>query len=158
MSTARTSPRKIHPYAPFITRHRSLSPPLDIDIGFNSTPLPSSSGMFLLIHNVLPSSDKRAGFGNETVIFPFTKTPPTLNFKLLLANHRAPLARRLINNTRHHPSAIHISPLPSSMSQKASIAIPGRRGGAIVPQTSLSVNARVTPTLSGILQNAVIVS
>ena len=32
------------------------------------------------------------------------------------------------------------------------------RGSTIVPQMSLSVNARVTPTLSGILQNAVIVS
>ena len=96
--------------------------------------------------------------GNETVIFPFTKTPLTLNFKLLSATHRAPSTRRLINNTRHHPPAIHISPLPSSTSQKASMAIPGRCGGAIVPQTSLSVNARVTPTLSGILQNAVIVS
>ena len=63
MSTARTSPRKIRPYTPFVTRRRSLSPPPDIDIGCNSTPLPSSSGMFLLIRNVLPSSDKRAGFG-----------------------------------------------------------------------------------------------
>ena len=95
---------------------------------------------------------------NETVIFPFTKTPPTLNFKLLLANHRAPLSRRLIDNTRHHPSAIHISLLPSITSQKASIAIPGRHGDTIVPQMSFSVNARVTPTLLGILQNAVIVS
>ena len=95
---------------------------------------------------------------NETVIFPFTKTPPTPNFKLLLANHRAPLSRRLINNTRQHPSAIHISPLPSITSQKASTVIPNCHGGTIVPQLSLSVNARVTPTLSGILQNTVIVS
>ena len=63
MSVARTSSRKIRPYTPFVTRRRSLSPPPDIDIGFNSTPLPSSSGMFLLVHNVLPSTDKKAGFG-----------------------------------------------------------------------------------------------
>ena len=63
MSIARTSPRKIRPYIPFITRRRSLSPSPDINIGFNSTPLPSSSGMFLLVRNVLPSTDKRAGFG-----------------------------------------------------------------------------------------------
>ena len=88
---------------------------------------------------------------NETVIFPFTKTPPTLNFKLLLANHRAPLARRLIDNTRHHPSAIHISPLPSITSQKASIAIPGRHRDTIVPQMSLSVNARVHQEIGGSL-------
>jgi len=36
--------------------HRSILPPPDIDIGVNSTPLPGSSGMFLLIHNVLPDN------------------------------------------------------------------------------------------------------
>ena len=66
------------------------------------------------------------------VIFPFTKTLSTLNFKLLPANHQAPLSRRLIDNTRHHPSAIHISPLPSITFQKAIPAIPNHRGRTIV--------------------------
>ena len=56
--------------------------------------------------------------GNETVIFSFTKTPLTLNFKLLSAAHQAPSTRRLIDNTRHHPPAIHDSPLPSITFQK----------------------------------------
>ena len=63
---SRSSPRKIRPYVPFVTRRRSLSPPPDIDIGFISTPLPSSSGMFLLIRNVLPSTEKRSGFSRPT--------------------------------------------------------------------------------------------
>ena len=41
--------------------HRSISSPLDIDIGVNSTPLPGLSGMFLLICNVLP--DSKTSFG-----------------------------------------------------------------------------------------------
>ena len=61
---------------------------------------------------------------NETVIFPFTKTPLTLNFKLLSATHQAPSTQRLIDNTRHHPPAIHVSPLPSITFQKATPAIP----------------------------------
>ena len=60
------------------------------------------------------------------VIFPFTKTPLTLNFKLLSATHQAPLSRRLIDNTCHHPPAIHVSPLPSITFQKAIPAIPDR--------------------------------
>ena len=68
---------------------------------------------------------------NETVIFPFTKTPLTLNFKLLSATHRAPSTQRLIDNTCHHPPAIHISPLPSITFQKATPAIPDRHGRTI---------------------------
>ena len=30
---------------------------------------------------------QQLSYANETVIFSFTKTPPTLNFKLLPANH-----------------------------------------------------------------------
>ena len=45
--------------------------------------------------------------GNETAIFPFTKTPPTINFKLLPTSRRAPLSGPLIDNTRHYSPAIH---------------------------------------------------
>ena len=55
---------------------------------------------------------------NETVIFPFMKTLTTLNFKLLPTNHRVPPSRRLINNTCHHPFAIHVTLLPPITSQK----------------------------------------
>ena len=44
---------------------------------------------------------------NETAIFPFTKTPTTINFKLLSTSHRAPLSGRPIDNTHHHSLAIH---------------------------------------------------
>ena len=69
---------------------------------------------------------------NETVIFPFTKTPLTLKFKLLSATHRAPSTRRLIDNTCHHPPAIHVSPFPSITFQKAIPAIPDHHGRTIV--------------------------
>ena len=46
---------------------------------------------------------------NETVIFPFTKTLPTLNFKLLPTNCQASLSGQLINHTRHHLPTIHIA-------------------------------------------------
>ena len=95
--------------------------------------------------------------GNETVIFPFTKTPTTLNFKLLPMNHRVPPSRRLIDNTCHHPFAIHITSLPPIMSQKATTAIPDCHGCTIVPKTPLSGNTQVMLTPSGILKNAVIV-
>ena len=57
------TPKKLRPFAPLVprtNRQRSISPPPDIDTGINSTPLPSSSGMFLLIRNVLP--DNKTGF------------------------------------------------------------------------------------------------
>ena len=44
---------------------------------------------------------------NEMAIFPFTKTPPTINFKLLPTSRWAPLSGQLIDNTRHHSPAIH---------------------------------------------------
>ena len=55
------SPKKLRLYTPHVARHRSLSPPPDLDAGFNCTPLPGSSGMFLLIRNIL-NADK-SGFG-----------------------------------------------------------------------------------------------
>ena len=58
------------------------------------------------------------GYGNEAVIFSFTKTQTTLNFKLLLTNHRVPPSQRLIDNTRHHPFETHITLLPPITSQK----------------------------------------
>ena len=45
---------------PAHNRQRSLSPPPDLNTGVNSTPLPASSGMFLLIRNVLPPN--KSGF------------------------------------------------------------------------------------------------
>ena len=53
--------KKLRPFVPLATRRRSLSPPPDIDIGVNSTPLPGSSGMFLLICNIFPPGS--CGFG-----------------------------------------------------------------------------------------------
>ena len=58
------SPTKLRPFAPFVPTHnrqKSLSPPPDLSSGVNSTPLAASSGMFLLIRNVLPPS--KTGFG-----------------------------------------------------------------------------------------------
>ena len=55
---------KLRPFVPMIAAHnrqRSLSPPPDLNTGVNSTPLPASSGMFLLIRNVLPPN--KSGFG-----------------------------------------------------------------------------------------------
>lgn len=63
MSLKPVTPRKLRPFVrlvPTSNRKRSLSPPPDIDAGVNNTPLPSSSGMFLLIHNVLPNN--KTGF------------------------------------------------------------------------------------------------
>ena len=45
---------------------RSISPPPDLDIGVNSTPIPASSGMFLLIRNILP--DGKTGFANLVML------------------------------------------------------------------------------------------
>ena len=62
MSLPESSPKKLRPYVPFVprsNRQRNLSPPPDIDIGVNSTPLPA--GMFLLLRNVLPGD--APGFG-----------------------------------------------------------------------------------------------
>jgi hypothetical protein len=64
MSSLPITPKKLHPFMPLVSPsncQRSISPPLDIDIGVNSTPLPGSSGMFLLIRNVLP--DNKTSFG-----------------------------------------------------------------------------------------------
>jgi hypothetical protein len=64
MSAPNPSPKKLRPFAPLVSRtnrQRSISPPPDIDIGVNSTPLPASSGMFLLVRNVLPLD--KPGFG-----------------------------------------------------------------------------------------------
>ena len=64
MSSLSFSPIKLRPFAPLVprsNRQRSISPPPDIDSGVNSTPLPASSGMFLLVRNVLP--DDKPGFG-----------------------------------------------------------------------------------------------
>jgi hypothetical protein len=63
------TPKKLRPFKAMVSpsnRHRSISPPPDIDIGVNSTPLPGSSGMFLLIRNVLP--DNKTGFGDPIVL------------------------------------------------------------------------------------------
>jgi hypothetical protein len=61
MSFLPVTPKKLRPFRPLISpRKRSLSPPPDINIGFNSTPLPSSSGMLLLIRNVIPNN--KTGF------------------------------------------------------------------------------------------------
>jgi len=65
MSLPPITPKKLCPFMALVSpsnHHRSISPPPDIDIGVNSTPLPGSSGMFLLIRNVLP--DNRTGFAN----------------------------------------------------------------------------------------------
>lgn len=65
MSLPHSSPRKLRPYTPLVSRsnrQRDLSPPPDLDIGVNMTPLPASSGMFLLLRNVLPGD--APGFGN----------------------------------------------------------------------------------------------
>ena len=61
------------------------------------------------LHGIALEYFELAILDNEMVIFPFTKTLPTLNFKLLLMNHRASLSGQLIDNTRHHPPAIHIA-------------------------------------------------
>jgi hypothetical protein len=63
MSSPLLTPKKPRAFKALVSpsnRRRSISPPPDIDIGVNSTPLPSSSGMMLLIRNVL--SDARTGF------------------------------------------------------------------------------------------------
>jgi Reverse transcriptase (RNA-dependent DNA polymerase) len=60
MSFPPITPKKLRPFTPLVSpfnRQKSISPPPDIDIGVNSTPLPSSSGMFLLIRNVLPPTN-----------------------------------------------------------------------------------------------------
>jgi Reverse transcriptase (RNA-dependent DNA polymerase) len=65
MSVLSPSPKKIRPFAPLVPSHNrlnSVSPPPDMSLGVNSTPLPASSGMFLLIRNVLPPHNK-TGFG-----------------------------------------------------------------------------------------------
>ena len=62
------TPRKLRPFVPLVSpynRQKSLSPPPDLDSGVNSTPIPASSGMFLLVRNVLPD---KAGFGNPVDI------------------------------------------------------------------------------------------
>lgn len=64
MSIASPSPRKLRAFAPLVASHnrqKSLSPPPDMNSGVNSTPLPASSGMFLLIRNILPQN--KPGFG-----------------------------------------------------------------------------------------------
>ena len=53
--------RPFKPLPPRSNRQRSISPPPDIDSGINSTPLPASSGMFLLVRNVLPTD--KPGYG-----------------------------------------------------------------------------------------------
>jgi hypothetical protein len=61
---ASASRRKLRPFVPLVASHnrqRSLSPPPDLNSGVNSTPLPASSGMFLLIRNVLLQT--KTGFG-----------------------------------------------------------------------------------------------
>ena len=68
MSVPPITPRKLRPFAPLVSpynRKKSLSPPPDLDIGVNSTPIAASSGMFLLIHNVLPD---KTGFGKPVEI------------------------------------------------------------------------------------------
>ena len=63
MHPSTVAPIKLHPFIPMIPAHnrqRSLSPPPDLNTGVNSTPLPASSGMFLLIHNILPPN--KSGF------------------------------------------------------------------------------------------------
>jgi len=65
MSLPLITPKKLCPFLALVSPsncHRSISPPPDINIGINSTPLPSSSRMFLLIHNVLP--DNKPSFAN----------------------------------------------------------------------------------------------
>ena len=47
-------------------RQRSISLPPGIDIGVNSTPIPVSSDMFLLICNILP--DSKMGFANPVLL------------------------------------------------------------------------------------------
>ena len=57
------SPRKLRPFMPLVSSsncQKSLSPPPDFNTGVNNTPLPSASGMFLLIRNVLPQN--KTGF------------------------------------------------------------------------------------------------
>jgi hypothetical protein len=64
MSISSLTPRKLRAFAPLTALHnrqKSLSPPPDMNSGVNSTPLPASSGMFLLIRNVLPQN--KTGFG-----------------------------------------------------------------------------------------------
>jgi hypothetical protein len=64
MTSTQPTPKKLRPFARFTprsNRQRSISPPPDIDIGVNSTPLPASSGMFLLVRNVFP--EDKPGFG-----------------------------------------------------------------------------------------------
>ena len=64
MSTLVTPRKPLCPFAPLVShsnRQRSISPPPDIDCGVNNTPMPASSGMFLLIRNVLP--DSKTAFG-----------------------------------------------------------------------------------------------
>jgi hypothetical protein len=54
------TPKKLRLFTPLVSpQKRNVSPPLDIDTGVNNTPLPGSSGMFLLIRNVLPN---KSGF------------------------------------------------------------------------------------------------
>jgi len=63
------TPKKLHPFKAMVSpsnQHRSISPPPDIDIGVNSTPLPRSSRMFLLICNVLP--DNKTSFGDSIIL------------------------------------------------------------------------------------------
>lgn len=64
MSLLAPTPTRLRPFVPLVSSHnrqKSLSPPPDLSSGVNSTLLPGSSGMFLLIRNVLPSN--RTGFG-----------------------------------------------------------------------------------------------
>lgn len=65
MSLPHSSPKKLRPFVPLVSllNRRSISPPPDILVynGTNSPPLPASSGMFLLVRNVLP--DNKSGFG-----------------------------------------------------------------------------------------------
>ena len=68
MSQPPVTPRKLRPFAPLVSpynRKKSLSPPPDLDIGVNSTPIAASSGMFLLVRNVLPD---KSGFGKPVEI------------------------------------------------------------------------------------------
>ena len=60
MSAFPVTPKKLRPFIPLVSpfnRKRSISPPPDIDIGVNRTPLHASSGMFLLIRNILPPTN-----------------------------------------------------------------------------------------------------
>ena len=112
-----------------------------------------------LLYQKIPTSAMLPTNGDETAIFPFTKTPSTINFKLLPTSRQAPLSGRPINSTCHHSSAIHSTYITTyyiskkRLSQRSPTAT-----DELLFKTSLSGNIRAMPMASGILQNAVIVS